>query len=78
MSESSYPFRTALGGFHKGDVTGFIEKTAALHRIELQEYEALVTSLREENRALHQQLHLMMMSTPITTPAPAPDPEPDV
>lgn len=77
MSNNTYGFRTALSGFHKGDVTGYVEKMASQHRSELLEYEKLVTSLREENRALQQQLNLLMMSTPLVqeaAPAPAPEP----
>ena len=70
MADSGYRFRFAMGGFHKGDVTAYIEKTAAQHRSELLDMEAQLTSLREENRALQQQLNLLMMATP-TTPAPA-------
>ena len=77
MANNTYGFRTALSGFHKGDVTGYIEKLASQHRSELLEYEKLVTSLREENRALQQQLNLLMMATPLVQePAPAPEPAP--
>lgn len=65
MANNTYGFRTALSGFHKGDVTGYVEKIASQHRSELLEYEKLVTSLREENRALQQQLNLLMMTTPL-------------
>lgn len=77
MANNSYGFRTALSGFHKGDVTGYVEKMASQHRSDLLEYEKLVTSLREENRALQQQLNLLMMSTPLVqevAPASAPAP----
>ena len=76
MADSAYRFRSALGGYHKGDVAGYIEKAAAQHRSELLECEATITSLREENRSLQQQLNLLMMSTPAPAPAPAPAPEP--
>lgn len=77
MADTAYHFRSALGGFHKGDVTAYIEKAAAQHRSELLEYEKTVTELREENRSLQQQLNLLMMSTPVTAaPAPAPAPVP--
>lgn len=66
MADSTYGFRSALGGFHKGDVIGFIEKAAAQHRSELLECEQTITALREENRSLQQQLNLLMMSTPLT------------
>lgn len=78
MTDTSYRFRTALGGFHKGDVTGYIEKTAAQHRSELLEREQTITALREENRSLQQQLNLLMMATPVTeAPQPEPKPEPE-
>ena len=92
MADTEYSFRSALSGYHKGDVIGYIEKAAAQHRSELLEYEALVTSLREENRSLQQQLNLLMMATPVVSapavpvepvqpvvaevPAPMPEPEP--
>lgn len=71
MADNMYRFRNALGGFHKGDVTGYIEKAAAQHRNELLEKEQIITTLREENRSLQQQLNLLMMSTPIAS-----EPEP--
>ena len=70
MANNTYGFRTALSGFHKGDVTGYIEKIASQHRSELLEYEKMVTSLREENRALQQQLNLLMEQ-----PAPSDNPK---
>ena len=76
MADSAYRFRSALGGYHKGDVAGYIEKAAAQHRSELLEREATITSLREENRSLQQQLNLLMMSTPAPAPAPEPAPAP--
>ena len=72
MDESVYHFRTALSGYHKGDVTAYIEKTASAHRSELLERERIITELQKENRSLQQQLNLLMMSTPIVTPAPTP------
>ena len=78
MADSSYPFRSALGGFHKGDVTGYIEKTASLHRSELLQREQMIRTLQEENRSLQQQLNLLMMTMPVTTPAPAPEPKMEV
>lgn len=85
MAESAYHFRSSLGGFHKGDVTAYIEKTAMQHRTELLECEQTISALREENRSLQQQLNLLMMATPVSAPAaapvakpePAPAPEPE-
>jgi cell division septum initiation protein DivIVA len=77
MADSGRLFRTALSGFHKGDVTAYIEKTALQHRSELLEYEKKITELQEENRSLQQQLNLLMMATPVAAPAPAPAAEPE-
>ena len=77
MADSGRLFRTALSGFHKGDVTAYIEKTTLQHRSELLEYEKKITELQEENRSLHQQLNLLMMATPLpTAAAPAAEPKP--
>ena len=72
MAETNDRFRTALGGFHKGDVAAYIEKTATEHRTKLLEYERQITELREENYSLQQQLNLLMMATPAPVPAAAP------
>ena len=61
MGESVYQFRTALSGFHKGDVTAYIEKTALEHRSALLEQERIITELQKENRSLQQQLNLLMI-----------------
>ena len=80
MADSTYHFRTSMGGYHKGDVTAFIEKTAAKHRSELLEYEKLVTELQERNLSLEQQLNLLLRMPPAAKPAPdpvdVPEPEP--
>jgi cell division septum initiation protein DivIVA len=74
MGKSERRFRTALCGYRKGDVTAYIEKTASEHRIELLEREKIIAELQKENRSLHQQMNILMMSTPLPTPAPAPAP----
>ena len=76
MADSSRPFRTAMGGFHKGDVVGYIERTAAQHRSELLSRDQIIQELQEENRSLQQQLNLLMMATPVATPAPVAEPIP--
>lgn len=76
MADSTYSFRSALGGFNKGDVTRYIEKTASEHRSALLSYEQTIAALREENRSLQQQLNLLMMSSSFSShPAPAPVPQ---
>ena len=77
MADSSYTFRTALAGFHKGDVTAYIEKTASQHRSELLQCEQTIQTLQEENRSLQQQMSLLMMAMPVSAPAPAPAPIPE-
>lgn len=74
MEKSKRRFRTALFGYRKGDVTAYIEKTASEHRLELLERERIIAELQKENRSLHQQMNILMMSTPLPTPAPAPVP----
>lgn len=84
MTESAYRFRSSLGGYHKGDVTAYIEKTATQHRSELLEREKTIAELQEANHSLQQQLNLLMMATPtpaaepaqptVEAPAPAKDP----
>lgn len=74
MGKSKRRFRTALFGYRKGDVTAYIEKTASEHRLELLEREKTIAELQKENRSLHQQMNILMMSTPLPTPAPAPVP----
>ena len=76
MADSTYRFRTSLGGYHKGDVTAYIEKAATQHRSELLECEKTISELREENRSLQQQLNLLMMVSPASTPVPTPAAEP--
>lgn len=79
MNEPVYRFRTSLSGFHKGDVTAYIEMTASQYRSNLLECEKTIIALQEENRSLQQQLNLLMMATPVApaveeAPAPAPAP----
>ena len=62
MADTAYRFRTSLSGFHKGDVAGYIEKTAANHRAEIREYEKVIADLQQQNEALLQQLELLMES----------------
>ena len=81
MADNAYYFRSALSGFHKGDVTAYIEKTAVQHRNELLEKEQIITGLRDEIRSLQQQLNLLMMSTPVAAEPvsePVVQPEPDI
>ncbi len=73
MSESNpYLFRTAVGGFHKGDVSSYIAKTAAAHSAQVAELEARLEALEQEN----QELWLRLSENPPVPemePAPAAD-----
>ncbi len=70
MNETTYRFRSSLGGYHKGDVTAYIEKTAAQHRSELLIRDQKIAELMEENRSLQQQLNIMMMVAPMVATEP--------
>lgn len=66
IDTTAYRFRTAVGGFHKGDVADYIAKTAAQHASELKEYQERIAALEQENEILRQQF--------LTTPMPEPEP----
>lgn len=68
IDTTEYRFRTAVGGFHKGDVTDYIAKTAAQHTAELKEYQERIAALEQENEILRQQF--------LTTPMPEAEPAP--
>lgn len=68
MSEGNpQNFRTAVGGFHKGDVSTYIAKTAADHRAELSKLQRTLQKLQAENESLRAQLRAQ------TVPAPPPE-----
>lgn len=51
-----YRFRTAVGGFHKGDVSAYIAAIASKHKAELSKLEQALTAAEQENAQLRQQL----------------------
>ena len=65
-------FRTAMGGFHKGDVTEYISKAAENHSLEKEALENRIRELEEDLRLLRQQL------LEATLAASKPEPEPIV
>ena len=82
MAESVNRFRTALGGYHKGDVVAYIEMAASEYRSELLERERIIAEQKKEIHSLQQQLNLLMMATPVpaeepASEAPAPEPAPE-
>lgn len=52
-------FRTAVGGFHKGDVTEYISKTAAVHKETQAKLQKELARLEEENAKLREQILLL-------------------
>lgn len=56
---NAYSFRTAVGGFHKGDVTAYISKTAAAHQAEVAALRGQLEALEQENTALRDKVHLL-------------------
>ena len=60
MSESSsYVFRTSIGGFHKQDVSEYIETTAAAHQAQVSELQKQIDHLEQENQLLQSELETM-------------------
>lgn len=52
--EETPRFRTAVGGFHKTDVSEYIAKTAAAHRAQLQEKDQEIQKLKKELERLEE------------------------
>lgn len=50
--DAQFHFRTAVGGFHKGDVAEYISKNAAGHQAALAEKDRQIRSLEQQNQAL--------------------------
>lgn len=75
-----YAFRTAVGGFHKGDVTAYITRTAAAHQAELAVLNKRLQALEQENAALRDQVHLLELPHKLgqLEQAPQESPEPPV
>ena len=70
MGETPH-FRTAVGGFHKSDVTAYIAKTAKDHQAQLQEKDKEIAQLQQQlEHALSQ------LAQQESTPGPAPEPAP--
>ena len=72
-----YTFRTAVGGFHKGDVTAYISKTAAAHQAEIANLKRQLEALEQENTALRDQVHLMELPHLLSQHEAAQAPEPE-
>lgn len=74
--EYSHRFRTAVGGFHKGDVSAYITKTASQHRAELSEWEQALAAAQQENETLREQLAALQAELESIRYAPDSEPEP--
>ncbi len=73
MSEfQTASFRTAVGGFHKGDVTEYISKAAQDHAGEITALEEKIEALQAENDRLRAQL---LDQSAAAAPAEAEEPE---
>ena len=77
MGETPH-FRTAVGGFHKGDVTEYIAKTAAAHQQALQEKDKEIEKLRERLNVLEQAAIAEEAAIAAAVPDPGePSPQPE-
>jgi regulator of replication initiation timing len=67
MSET-YTFRTAVGGFHKGDVSEYIAMTAAAHQAQVAELKKQLETLEQENQRLLQENEQLKQAAPEEVP----------
>ena len=44
MSNETFAFRSALGGFHRGDVSKYISETAAAHQAQTERLQEQIAS----------------------------------
>lgn len=68
---SQFHFRTAVGGFHKGDVTEYISKAAQNHTLEREALQNRIGELEAEVLQLRQQLMEATLLSPESEQAPA-------
>lgn len=54
MENTVVRFRTAVGGFHKGDVTEYISRTAAVHKETVARLQKELDRLEQENESLRE------------------------
>ena len=59
MPENTYSFRTALGGFHRGDVSEYIASAAAAHQARIDELQEQIQRLERENESLRSRLETL-------------------
>lgn len=59
MSNETFAFRSALGGFHRGDVSKYISETAAAHQAQTERLQEQIAALEQENEALRAQLEAL-------------------
>lgn len=78
MAEPNYSFRAALHGFNRSDVITYLSELAAAHAAQLEEKDAQILSVQNENTRLKQELMCMRVligSEPKAEPTPAKEPE---
>ena len=66
MPENTYSFRTALGGFHRGDVSEYIASAAAAHQARIDELQEQIQRLERENESLRSRLETLPEENPVT------------
>ncbi|MBQ9269866.1 MAG: hypothetical protein IJ206_10185 [Oscillospiraceae bacterium] len=59
MSNETFAFRSALGGFHRGDVSKYISETAAAHQAQTERLQEQIAALEQENETLRAQLEAL-------------------
>ncbi len=67
MENQSYSFRSAIHGFHRGDVIAFLEKLSASHEAALRQRDEQIRVLREDLADAQEKLNARAAG-------PAPDP----
>lgn len=73
--EYSHRFRTAVCGFHKGDVSAYITKIATRHQAELSGLEKELTDMQQENETLREQLSALQAELETLQGVPEAEPE---
>ena len=73
MADQTYSFRSALNGFHRGDVISFLEALTLKHASELEEKTEALRLVREEVEQLRQEnLRLQQSAEAVCTENEAP------
>ncbi|MBE6932197.1 MAG: hypothetical protein E7464_02290 [Ruminococcaceae bacterium] len=71
MADQIFSFRTALNGFHRGDVIAFLEELTKKHSIEMDEQQEALRHATEEVERLRGELRKLQEERPSEIVAPA-------